>query len=360
MAGFVAETWKDIKGNAKWDIIKWLFGGSVIATAIALVRAASVYWRMQILIFVLSVLGFAAISFYQRAQAHKRTREALVDKEDEKLVIHSAVYGTGPIDDMDVTHTLRTAVRDALVVPVDNNLVPRDPAIGKVKRIAVEYSYGNPSIQQATALEGERLVLPEDSALPRLRSEVEQLKRQHEQIAPIIGSAELLAVRLELKGLHIDKDWGGVSYDTGVFVRLRVAVTDKPRTVKSFVLEVRTLKEGKVQEPAAYSVESERNVGDHMYRHIDAGTGQLGYEVEKEEREEMPDLMSKLETPLQPETGREGWVRFEIKGLRHELSECHIVIYAVDVRGGRHEIDTEQMIVKRVEEHTVVLAKRPS
>lgn len=177
MAGFVAETWKDIKGNAKWDIIKWLFGGSVIATAIALVRAASLYWRMQILIFVLSVLGFAAISFYQRAQAHKRTREALVDKEPEKLVIHSAVYGTGPIDDVSVTERLRPAVRDALVVPVDNNLVPRDPAIGKVKRLAVEYSYGNPSIQQASRLEGERLVLPEDSEIQRLRGEIEQLKR---------------------------------------------------------------------------------------------------------------------------------------------------------------------------------------
>jgi hypothetical protein len=93
-----------------------------------------------------------------------------------KLMIHSAVYGTGPIDDMVVTHNLRTAVRDALVVPVDNNLVPRDPAIGKVKRLAVEYSYGNPSIQQASRLEGERLVLPEDSEIQQLRGEVEQLK----------------------------------------------------------------------------------------------------------------------------------------------------------------------------------------
>ena len=188
MAGFVAETWKDIKGNAKWDIIKWLFGGSVIATAIALVRAASLYWRMQILIFVLSVLGFAAISFYQRAQAHKRTKKALVDEEKDtapNLVIHSAVYGTGPIDDMLVTHRLRTAVRDALVVPVDNNLVPRDPAIGKVKRLAVKYSYGNPSIQQTEQLEGERLVLPEDSEIHRLRSEVEQLKAARANMQPI-------------------------------------------------------------------------------------------------------------------------------------------------------------------------------
>jgi hypothetical protein len=137
---------------------------------------------MQILIFVLSVLGFAAISFYQRAQAHNRTKKDLVDKEKDNappnLVIHSAVYGTGPNDDMVVTNKLRTAVRDALVVPVDNNLVPRDPAIGKHKRLVVEYSYGNPSIQWASRLEGERLVLPEDSETQRLRDEVEQLTRQ--------------------------------------------------------------------------------------------------------------------------------------------------------------------------------------
>lgn len=95
-----------------------------------------------------------------------------------KLIIHSAVYGTGPIDDVPITERLRTSVRDALVVPVDNNLVPRDPAIGKVKRLAVEYSYGNPSIQQASRLEGERLVLPEDSEIQRLRGEIEQLKRK--------------------------------------------------------------------------------------------------------------------------------------------------------------------------------------
>jgi hypothetical protein len=83
-----------------------------------------------------------------------------------------------------VTHRLRTAVRDALVVPVDNNLVPRDPAIGKTKRLAVEYSYGNPSIQQVSRLEGERLVLPEDSEIQRLRGELEQFKRHVEAAAP--------------------------------------------------------------------------------------------------------------------------------------------------------------------------------
>lgn len=123
------------------------------------------------------------------------------------LVIHSAVYGTGPIDDVLITERLRTAVRDALVVPVDNNLVPRDPAIGKVKRLAVEFSYGNSSIQHASRLEGERLVLPEDSSLPRLRSEVEQLKRQHETVtSPVTLGARIQSLCRELQAFR--KEYG--------------------------------------------------------------------------------------------------------------------------------------------------------
>jgi hypothetical protein len=71
MASWLAEIWHDIKGNAKWDFIKWVFGGGVIATAVALVRAASLYWRIQILIFVLCIVAFAAISMYQRARKRK-------------------------------------------------------------------------------------------------------------------------------------------------------------------------------------------------------------------------------------------------------------------------------------------------
>lgn len=187
--------------------------------------------------------------------------------------------------------------------------------------------------------------------------EVVSVKAQPDAHAPIVGTAELLAVRLDLSDLHIGNDWQ-FSADFGVFVRMWVGVTDKPRTIKGFVIEIRTLKDGKVQEPAAYAAVSERSVGDHLYRYKYATTNSYGYAIEEEEREEMPDLMPKLEDALQPDTGKDGWARFEMKGIKHSLEECHIVIYALDIRDERHEIDTTNMVVKRVEDHAYVLPKR--
>jgi hypothetical protein len=83
--------------------------------------------------------------------------------ESSRLTIHSAVYGTGPDTDIDVTEKLQSMVRDALVVPVANDLAPRDPHFGVVKVLTVEYSYGNPSRFRVTRPENSRLVLPEDT-----------------------------------------------------------------------------------------------------------------------------------------------------------------------------------------------------
>lgn len=79
------------------------------------------------------------------------------------LTIHSAVYGSGPDTDIDITEKLQSMVRDALVVPVANDLAPRDPHFGVVKVLTVEYSYGNPSRFRVTRPENSRLVLPEDT-----------------------------------------------------------------------------------------------------------------------------------------------------------------------------------------------------
>lgn len=101
--------------------------------------------------------------------------------EQGKLVIHSAVYGTGSLDDLPVTDKLRTAVRDALVIPVDNSLVPTDPAVGKVKRLHVEYSYGNASIFRVSRREGSgRLVLPEDSEIQRLKQQPQPMPAERQ------------------------------------------------------------------------------------------------------------------------------------------------------------------------------------
>jgi hypothetical protein len=100
-------------------------------------------------------------------------------KSKPKLIIHRAVYGTGPITDIDITESLRNAARDGLVIPVDNNLVPRDPAVGIRKRLVVDYSYGNGivcSASRAESIQGDivRLVLPEDSEIQRLSAELKK------------------------------------------------------------------------------------------------------------------------------------------------------------------------------------------
>jgi hypothetical protein len=83
------------------------------------------------------------------------------DGAQQRLLIHSAVYGTGPANDMDVTEFLQNHQRDALVVPVSNEFFGRDPAQNFLKRLQVEYSYGNQHRQRVENWEGSRLVLPE-------------------------------------------------------------------------------------------------------------------------------------------------------------------------------------------------------
>lgn len=89
--------------------------------------------------------------------------EKLVESGPRPLVIHSAVYGTGPDTDMDVREKLQGMAGSGLVVAVENSLVPQDPRIGVKKRLLVEYSYGNPHRISVNRPEGCRLVLPEDT-----------------------------------------------------------------------------------------------------------------------------------------------------------------------------------------------------
>jgi hypothetical protein len=100
----------------------------------------------------------------------------------QKLVIHSAIYGTGEMNDVSVLGTIKNMARDALVIPVDNNLVyGKDPAPNQPKRIVVEYSYGESprrKVQRPESALGRpsRLVLPEDSEISRLVQELEILR----------------------------------------------------------------------------------------------------------------------------------------------------------------------------------------
>jgi hypothetical protein len=105
-----------------------------------------------------------------------------------KLVIHSALYGTCPSDDDDITRALRKTATDALVIDVTNSALGRlvgrndfDPAPGRPKRLEVEYSYGSPKRLVATRPEGARLVLPEDFWI------VEQMKKSAS--VPVVSSS---------------------------------------------------------------------------------------------------------------------------------------------------------------------------
>jgi hypothetical protein len=91
----------------------------------------------------------------------------------KKLTIHSAAYGTGPKNDADVTKCLEDAVRDALVIPVDNNFLGCDPAPNQPKRLSLEYSYGNQVRMPVSAPEYSRLILPEDSRIAGLTKDLE-------------------------------------------------------------------------------------------------------------------------------------------------------------------------------------------
>ncbi|MGA8152866.1 MAG: hypothetical protein WB952_18090 [Terriglobales bacterium] len=121
------------------------------------------------LIGVLLVAGFLLCGISIYGAWRRRPNRAI-----SKLVIHSAVYGTGPIDEVSVIDRLNAIAKDGLVVLVDNNLVvgQPDPAPNRPKRLVVEYSYGNDVRHTITRGEStlgrpSRLVLPEDSELAK-------------------------------------------------------------------------------------------------------------------------------------------------------------------------------------------------
>jgi hypothetical protein len=108
-----------------------------------------------------------------------------------RLVIHSAVYGAGPANDMDVAEILRRQTKDALAVQISNDLFGRDPAPNLPKRLRVEYSYGNPHVLTVERPEATRLVLPEDSwqqyQIQRFNAELREQRPLSLEIRPPQG-----------------------------------------------------------------------------------------------------------------------------------------------------------------------------
>lgn len=153
-----------------------------------------------ILIFTLAAIGIS-ISLIRELIGK---RVANTPKKSSKLVIHWANYravdGSGEV--CEVGEFLRQIISgDSLVFDVENhnfvigdkNFVPNDPSPFKEKRLQVNYSYGG---QQATTTERRehgRLLLPEDSKIKWLASEVDRLKAA--QLLPVVPKITTLSYR---------------------------------------------------------------------------------------------------------------------------------------------------------------------
>jgi len=171
-----------------------------------------------IFVFGACVLGGGLAHYFafrlerKRASVAKPTQASVRPANGARLVIRRALYGTGPQTDISVTDKLNDAVRDALVVPVDNSLVPRDPALNVQKRLYVEYSYGNDSVLSVVRPEStpryiSRLVLPEDSEIARLTSEIEQLRSARSRQLGKAGALMSRAGEAEALARELEKIW---------------------------------------------------------------------------------------------------------------------------------------------------------
>jgi hypothetical protein len=101
-----------------------------------------------------------------KTEASELASKVASSPSEPKLKIHRAVYGAGGHTNVDITDKLQKAHRDALFVPVDNNLVSKDPCPGVRKWLSVEYSYGDGVVlfaKRPESMPGDivKLVLPE-------------------------------------------------------------------------------------------------------------------------------------------------------------------------------------------------------
>jgi hypothetical protein len=156
-----------------------------------------VWWQL-VLVIGLAVCALAlAIGAFGTFVSLLRDRK---NRKREKLEIHSAVYGSGPENDKDVTSVLQKHNRDALAFDVENNSFGIDPAPMKPKRLEVEYSYGNRSVKKISRPEGTRLVIPEDQyaqlEVRRLTGEVEGLAQR---LSAATAAAEATEPKLPLQ-----------------------------------------------------------------------------------------------------------------------------------------------------------------
>ena len=187
--------------QARW--IDWIrrYWPTFIMVVLMVVTAYDIYarhgappviplWFYVLLLFIVFVIGLIG-----RLTTVKSEPLTAVQTPPPKLMIHRAVYAAGLPTEVLVTDKLNNLVRDCIAITVDSTLggiLPSDPASGVCKRLDVEYSYGSDtrfpvSRWERPAGEIMRLVLPEDTEVKRLDSEVTNLKQR-----PISASTETI------------------------------------------------------------------------------------------------------------------------------------------------------------------------
>jgi hypothetical protein len=157
--------------NALWE---YRYGVATMLVGAGLSIVLGKLWGMLCIGIGIGIVAGEYLAHHTAKKSPvKESTGVIGQRSPSKLTIHSAVYGTGPDTDIDVTDKLQGMLQDGLVVPVANDLAPRDPDFGKVKDLTVVYSYGNPHRATVKRREGSRLVLPEDTWL---RDELDKCK----------------------------------------------------------------------------------------------------------------------------------------------------------------------------------------
>ena len=163
-------------------------------------------------VFVALLMVVAAIINYRAHQSPKPAvqRES---KPGPKLVVYSALYGIGDGSDIQIVDKLNAEPKEGLVLAVNNNLVNRDPAPGKFKHLAVNYSYEAGPVQTVTIPEFGWLFLPGDPQIQKLQSQIEvgesnlrQLQQKLEEAErKTVGSGNRVFVFVSVISLRVDE-----------------------------------------------------------------------------------------------------------------------------------------------------------
>ena len=227
------------------------------------------------------------------------------------LEIKSAVYGTGKINDIDVTKALRKQGRNAIAVLVTNELFGKDPAPNQPKRLQVEYSYGNHSLSVVSRPENSRMVLPEDSwAL----DQIEHLTKAIQDSSGMGTPAEWGRLKADASALHY---WEGMA--KGAAEELKFSQSESLKLIKSMTELQSQLKEetnAKMDRPAEWG----RLKADASALHYWEGMAKGAAEELKFSQSESLKLIKSM-TELQSQLKEETNAKMDREGRLQQLQK---------------------------------------